>query len=116
MADEDKGVLQSTTYAVLGGYDADIMALAFLVMMEAAKSAQEDLKSIMEKLKLENASKAQRRKRICASEQELAAAAASLIASHMRPVAILAAPEYSQNAARELSRWIQFVVKTSKDD
>lgn len=38
--------------------DADIMALAFIVMMEAAKSAREDLKSIMAGVKAINAAKA----------------------------------------------------------
>jgi hypothetical protein len=37
--------------------DADIMALAFIVMMEASKSAQEDLKSIMDGVKAANAEK-----------------------------------------------------------
>ena len=38
--------------------DADVMALAFLVMMEAAKSAREDLKSIMDGVKRINNAKA----------------------------------------------------------
>jgi hypothetical protein len=37
--------------------DADIMAIAFLVMMDAAKSAQEDLKSIMDGVKAINSGK-----------------------------------------------------------
>lgn len=45
----------ATTYAEPGKLgDGDIMALAFLVMMEAARSAQEDLKSIMEDVKRSN--------------------------------------------------------------
>lgn len=37
--------------------DGDIMAMAFIVMMEAAKSAREDLKSIMDEVKNINAAK-----------------------------------------------------------
>ncbi len=37
--------------------DGDIMALAFIVMMEAAKSAREDLKAIMEEVKAINKQK-----------------------------------------------------------
>lgn len=37
--------------------DGDVMALAFLVMMEAAKSARDDLKAIMEQVKAVNAAK-----------------------------------------------------------
>jgi hypothetical protein len=44
--------------ATLGSLsDADIMAIAFIVMMEATKSAQEDLKSIMDGVKLINKQK-----------------------------------------------------------
>jgi len=46
-------------FAVLGSMpDADIMALAFLVMMEAAESAQEDLRTIMAEVKAINNAKA----------------------------------------------------------
>jgi hypothetical protein len=38
--------------------DGDIMAIAFLVMMDATKSAQEDLKSIMDGVKAINSEKA----------------------------------------------------------
>ena len=41
--------------------DGDIMAIAFIVMMEAAKSAQEDLKEIMAHVKAINNAKAQQR-------------------------------------------------------
>jgi putative addiction module CopG family antidote len=45
-------------FAVLGSMDgSDIMAMAFIVMMEAAKSAQEDLRAIMERVKAINAAK-----------------------------------------------------------
>ena len=46
------------TYPNLGSLgDADIMALAFIVMMEASKSAQEDLKAIMDGVKAINKQK-----------------------------------------------------------
>jgi putative addiction module CopG family antidote len=46
-------------YQSLGGMgNADIMAQAFIVMMEAAKSAQEDLKAIMAQVKAINRAKA----------------------------------------------------------
>jgi hypothetical protein len=49
--------------AVLGSMgDGDIMAMCFIVMMDAAKSAREDLKSIMEGVKAINAQKAALRK------------------------------------------------------
>jgi len=41
--------------------EADIEALAFLVLMQAAKSAQEDLKAIMDGVKAINAEKAKQR-------------------------------------------------------
>jgi Arc/MetJ-type ribon-helix-helix transcriptional regulator len=45
-------------YGNLGALaDGDIMALAFIVMMEAAKSAREDLKAIMDRVKAINAAK-----------------------------------------------------------
>lgn len=49
-------------FANLGAFaDADIMGLAFIVMMEAAKSAQEDLKAIMAQVKAINAAKSEMR-------------------------------------------------------
>ena len=46
------------TYPLLGNMgDGDIMALAFAVMMEAAKSAREDLKSIMDGVRAINKEK-----------------------------------------------------------
>ena len=41
--------------------EADIEALAFLVLMQAAKSAQEDLKAVMDGVKAINAEKAKQR-------------------------------------------------------
>ena len=46
----------SFPYGRLG--DADVMALAFLIMMESAKSAEEDLKAIMDGVKAINSEKA----------------------------------------------------------
>jgi hypothetical protein len=52
----------ATNYANLGNLgDADIMALCFIVMMEAAKSAEDDLKAIMEGVKSINEQKAEQR-------------------------------------------------------
>lgn len=49
---------QGTTYPNLGNLpDADIMALCFIVLMDAAKSAQEDLKAIMDGVKAINKEK-----------------------------------------------------------
>ena len=49
-------------YAVLGAMNgADIEAIAFLVLMQAAKSAQEDLKAIMNQVKKINKEKQKQR-------------------------------------------------------
>ncbi|OSZ79812.1 hypothetical protein CAP36_00670 [Chitinophagaceae bacterium IBVUCB2] len=49
---------QATNWAVLGSLNnADIEALCFLVLMQASKSAQEDLKSIMDGVKTINENK-----------------------------------------------------------
>ncbi|MCA1814993.1 MAG: hypothetical protein LC746_01045 [Acidobacteria bacterium] len=51
-----------TNYAVLGNLDGvDIEAVAFIVMMEATKSAQDDLKSIMQGVKDINKEKEKQR-------------------------------------------------------
>ena len=50
--------IQATNYAVLWSmHNADIEAMCFLVLMQAAKSAQEDLKAIMDKVKSINEQK-----------------------------------------------------------
>jgi putative addiction module CopG family antidote len=54
----------------------DIEAMAFIVMMEAAKSAREDLKSIMAQVKAINAAKATLRERSLAIQRDCAANAA----------------------------------------
>ena len=67
---------QEAGFAELGKLpDADIMALAFVVMMEAAKSAREDLKSIMDGVKSINRDKAAWRE--LTSEAKAAAAGAA---------------------------------------
>ena len=54
--------LQKSNYAVLGSVNGeDIEALAFLVLMQAAKSAQEDLRDIMARVKAINDAKAAQR-------------------------------------------------------
>jgi hypothetical protein len=63
-----------TSWSVLGSMpDADIEALCFLVLMEAAKSAQEDLKAVMAGVKAINAEKAKQRETL--AQQQAAAAA-----------------------------------------
>jgi hypothetical protein len=89
--------------------DTDIEALVFLVLLEASKSAERDLKAIMAKLKSINAAKKRKRR-------ELAATAAAMIASALRPAVIQAAPDFSLNAAQELYRWIKFVAESSSDE
>lgn len=62
------------TYPNLGSMgEMDIMAMCFIVMMEAAKSAQEDLKAIMEGVKAINKEKEEQRKRL--NEMQKTAAA-----------------------------------------
>lgn len=56
----DDVMTKTRTYAALGNMgNADIEALAFLVLMQASKSAQEDLKAIMAKVKAVNEHKEQ---------------------------------------------------------
>ena len=52
---------QAVARPVKGAMDEDIPALAYLVMMEATKSAQEDLKMIMNEVRAINAAKARLR-------------------------------------------------------
>ena len=87
----------------------DVEALCFLVLMEAARSSREDLKSIMDGVKAINKEKDGLR----SVETKLAAGIASKIACALRPRAILAAPAYSLNAAHELCRWIEFIKSRS---
>ena len=54
--------LNSETYSVPGSMNGqDIEAIAFLVLMQAAKSAQEDLKAIMAQVKAINNAKQKQR-------------------------------------------------------
>lgn len=59
-----------------GSATEDIGALAIVVMMEAAKSAREDLKAIMVRVKAINAAKAKLRERSLAVQRDCAANAA----------------------------------------
>jgi putative addiction module CopG family antidote len=60
-------------FAVLGAVgDPDIMALAFIVMMEAAKSAEEDLREMMKNVKAINAAKSAQRELIAKSGYDIA--------------------------------------------
>ena len=68
------GHVRQAAGGILGDMDsADIEAIAFLVLFEAAKSAREDLKSIMEKVKEINAAK----ERLGKSRKALRAAASA---------------------------------------
>ncbi len=61
---------KSTPYGVLGSIsDGDIEAICFIVLMEASKSAQEDLKAIMAGVKSINNAKAQQRSDLGASQK-----------------------------------------------
>jgi hypothetical protein len=61
MTDEQVKI-EATNWAVLGNInEADIEALCFLVLMQAAKSAQGDLKAIMDGVKALNNAKAKQR-------------------------------------------------------
>lgn len=55
------------------GAGGDIMAVAFIVMMEAAKSAREDLKAIMDGVKAINAAKARMRDVLSRMHRDVAA-------------------------------------------
>lgn len=62
---------KTQSYAVPGSMNGqDIEALAFLVMMQAAKSAQEDLKAIMAKVKAINVQKAKQRELLSKMQQQ----------------------------------------------
>jgi hypothetical protein len=73
----DVGALRTsaqTNWAVLGTMQgADIEAICFLVLMEASKSAQEDLKAIMDGVKGINQSKQQQRAILSAGKSSIAA-------------------------------------------
>lgn len=73
-AEEMPGHVRQAAGGILGDMDsADIEAIAFMVLLEAAKSAREDLKSIMEKVKEINAAK----ERLGKSRKALRAAASA---------------------------------------
>lgn len=62
---------KTQSYAVPGSMNGqDIEALAFLVMMQAAKSAQEDLKAIIAKVKAVNEQKAKQRELLSKMQQQ----------------------------------------------
>jgi hypothetical protein len=58
--------------ASLPGVDGDIEALAFIVLMQASKSAQEDLKAIMAQVKAINSAKAELREQVKPSRSQTA--------------------------------------------
>ena len=56
--------VQVESWASLSVMEGDIEALAFVVMMQASKSAQDDLKAIMEQVKAVNRAKAEMREKV----------------------------------------------------
>jgi hypothetical protein len=93
-------------------FEGDIMALVLLVIQQASRDSARELKDIMEQIKTTNRQK----RKIRCFQRKLAALAASKLAAELQPGAILAAPEYSLNAAREVCRWVEFVVRNPADD
>src|SRR5687767_2076780 len=62
--------VKETTWAVLGSMNGqDVEAMCFLVLMQAAKSAQEDLKAIMAQVKAINDAKAETREQLQARQE-----------------------------------------------
>lgn len=62
---------RSKSYGALGNMNGqDIEAIAFLVLMQASKSAQEDLKAIMAKVKSINEQKAKQREMLSKMQQQ----------------------------------------------
>lgn len=65
-----------SNYALLGSMpEGDIEALAFLVLMQAAKSAQEDLKAILEEVRAINQVKQRQREALAKLKRQLGDAA-----------------------------------------
>lgn len=61
---------RSKSYGTLGNLNGqDIEAIAFLVLMQASKSAQEDLKAIMAQVKALNEQKAKQRELLSKMQQ-----------------------------------------------
>ncbi len=67
-------VEEAESYAVPNGLnDADIEAMCFIVLMQAAKSSREDLKAVMARVKAINRAKAEQRRRLRAAQEAQAA-------------------------------------------
>src|SRR5262249_13040292 len=70
--------IEVVTFNVLGSIgDQDIEAIAFIVMMEAARSAQEDLRAIMAGVKAINNAKAKQRQLLDQLQQDEAIGSAT---------------------------------------
>ncbi|MEO5946285.1 MAG: hypothetical protein ABIP79_05675 [Chitinophagaceae bacterium] len=70
MTDADVKI-EATNWAVLGNIsNGDIEAMCFLVLMQASKSAQEDLKTIMAKVKSINQQKQQQREMLSKMQKQ----------------------------------------------
>lgn len=75
----DSVLARARAYGVLGSMNGqDIEAVAFLVLMQASKSAQEDLKAIMAKVKSINSQKAKQRELLSSLQQQKSMSAAQL--------------------------------------
>ena len=81
--------------------DADIMAIAYLVMMEAAKAAQDDMREIMEQMKSQNERKAAMRE---AMQAQRAAAAQDQVATRPELKAVCVDPPCKPQLAADVSR------------
>lgn len=69
-AEEMPGYLRQAGFGLLGDLsDADIMALVLIVLMEAAKGAEEDLKALMDKVKGYNSAKSKSREVLSARQK-----------------------------------------------
>lgn len=93
---QDAASRAGTTYRNRGGSNTvDIEAMTFLVMMEAAKSAQEDLRSIMDRVRAINAAKASMRQSVTGSPVDSAGRRASPPAIASGPASRATSPAVS---------------------
>lgn len=96
---------RAKSYGVLGSMNGqDIEALAFLVLMQASKSAQEDLKAIMAKVKAINNQKAQQRELLSKIQQQKTITAIQLDSSKMLQSRTIALKNGQNHEAIKFSR------------
>lgn len=100
----DPNLIADKVRTRLSGQDysgADIEAIAFLVMMEASKAAQDDLRDIMAQVKAQNERKAAMRE---AMQAQRAATGKDQVATGPELKAICVAPPCKPQLAAEVSR------------